>query len=82
MNPKPPSFDALIQNQDICLATEGRSQKTIDWYANNLIRFLQFLRNRQVPDSVRDIGYRRCVVPYFTCTMKLLGGKAAHTPKI
>ncbi|MCK4852000.1 MAG: phage integrase N-terminal SAM-like domain-containing protein [Candidatus Omnitrophica bacterium] len=56
MNPKIPSFDALIQNQGICLATEGRSQRTIDWYASNLIRFLKFLRNRQLPDSVKDIG--------------------------
>ena len=56
MNPKLPSFDALIQNQGICLATEGRSQRTIDWYASNLIRFLKYLRNRQLPDSVKDIG--------------------------
>ena len=56
MNPKLPSFDALIQNQGICLATEGRSQRTINWYASNLIRFLKYLRNRQLPDSVEDIG--------------------------
>ena len=56
MKPKIPSFDALIQNHGICLATEGRSQNTIDWYASNLTRFLQFLRNRQLPDSVKDIG--------------------------
>lgn len=56
MNPKLPSFDALIQNQGICLATEGRSQRTIDWYASNLIRFLKYLRNRQLPGSVKDIG--------------------------
>ena len=46
MKPKIPSFDALIQNQGVCLATEGRSQRTIDWYASNLIRFLKYLRNR------------------------------------
>ena len=56
MKPKIPSFDALIQNQGICLTTEGRSQKTIDWYASNLTRFLQYLRNRQLPDSISDIG--------------------------
>ena len=56
MNPKLPSFDALIQNQGICLATEGRSQKTIDWYASNLIRFLKYLRDRQLPDSIENIG--------------------------
>jgi len=56
MKPKLPSFDALIQNQGICLSTEGRSQRTIDWYASNLTRFLKFLRNRQLPDSVKDIG--------------------------
>jgi len=58
MKPKIPSFDAMIRNQGICLATEGRSQNTIDWYASNLRRFLQFLRNRQLPDSIEDIGIR------------------------
>ena len=56
MNPKPPSFDALIQNQGICLATEGRSQRTIDWYASNLARFLKYLRGHQLPDSIENIG--------------------------
>ncbi len=55
MNPKLPSFDALIQNHGICLATEGRSQNTIDWYASNLIRFLKYLRHHQLSDSVKDI---------------------------
>ncbi len=56
MKPKLPTFDALIQNHGICLATEGRSQRTIDWYASNLRRFLQFLRNRQLPESIEDIS--------------------------
>jgi len=56
MRPKTPSFDALIQNHGICLSTEGRSQNTIDWYANNLRRFLKFLRGRELPDEVLDIG--------------------------
>ncbi len=56
MNPKLSSFDALIQKHGIRLATEGRSQKTIDWYTNNLRRFLQFLRNHQLLDSISDIG--------------------------
>ena len=56
MRPKTPSFDALIQNQGICLSTEGRSQNTIDWYASNLRRFLKFLRDRKLPDEVQDIG--------------------------
>ncbi|MFC1933215.1 tyrosine-type recombinase/integrase [Chloroflexota bacterium] len=58
MKPKLPSFDAMIRNQGICLATEGRSQNTIDWYASNLRRFLQFLNNRQLPDSIEGIGIR------------------------
>ncbi len=58
MKLKVPSFDALIRNQGICLDTEGRSQRTIDWYASNLMRFLQFLRNHQLPDSIEDIGIR------------------------
>ena len=56
MKPKIPSFDALIQNHGICLATEGRSERTIDWYASNLMRFPQFLRERQLPDKVDEIG--------------------------
>jgi site-specific recombinase XerD len=56
MRPKTPSFDALIQNHGICLSTEGRSQSTIDWYASNLRRFLKFLRERELPDEVQDIG--------------------------
>ena len=58
MKLKVPSFDALIRNRGICLDTEGRSQRTIDWYASNLMRFLQFLRNHQLPDSIEDIGIR------------------------
>ena len=47
-----------MQNHGICLSTEGRNQNTVKWYANNLRRFLQFLRNRQLPDSIEDIGIR------------------------
>jgi len=36
-----PNFEDLIQNHVHCLTTEGRSQKTIDWYSSNLKRFLQ-----------------------------------------
>ncbi len=56
MRPRTPSFDTLIQNHGICLSTEGRSYTTIDWYASNLRRFLQFLRKRQLPDEVDSIG--------------------------
>ena len=56
MTLKIPSFDAMIRNHGICLTTEGRSQNTIDWYASNLTRFLKYLRNHQLPDSIEVIG--------------------------
>ncbi len=51
-----PNFEVLIQNHMHCLTTEGRSKKTIDWYAANLIRFLRFLKNHNMSASVKDIG--------------------------
>ncbi len=39
-----------------CLTAECRSQKTIDWYAANLKRFLLFLKSHSMPTSVKDIG--------------------------
>lgn len=51
-----PNFEDLIQNHAYCLTAEGRSQKTIDWYAANLKRFLRFLKNHDMPVSVGDIG--------------------------
>ncbi len=39
-----------------CLTAEGRSQKTIDWYAANLKRFLRFLKSHNMSASVKDIG--------------------------
>ena len=51
-----PNFEDLIQNHAHCLTAEGRSQKTIDWYAANLKRFLRFLKNHDMSVSVGDIG--------------------------
>ncbi len=51
-----PNFEDLIQNHMHCLTIEGRSQKTIDWYAANLKRFLQFLKSHNMSASVGDIG--------------------------
>lgn len=51
-----PNFEDLIQNHAYCLTAEGRSQKTIDWYAANLKRFLRFLKSRNMSVSVKDIG--------------------------
>ena len=56
MKPKTPSFNSLIKYHGICLFTEGRSQRAIEWYASNLRRFLQFLRKREMPDEIVDIG--------------------------
>ncbi len=51
-----PKFEDLIQNHMYCLTAEGRSQKTIDWYAANLKRFLRFLKSHSMSASVKDIG--------------------------
>ena len=51
-----PNFEDLIQNHMYCLTAEGRSQKTIDWYAFNLKRFSRFLKSYNMPKSVKDIG--------------------------
>ena len=51
-----PNFEDLIQNHVHCLTTEGRSQKTIDWYTSNLKRFSRFLKSNNMPQSVTDIG--------------------------
>ncbi len=51
-----PSFDDLIQYQVECLSSEGRSQKTIKWYCANLRRFLRFLRDHRLADSIDEIG--------------------------
>ncbi len=51
-----PHFEDLIQNHMHCLTTQGRSQKTIDWYASNLKRFSRFLKSHNMPKSVKDIG--------------------------
>ena len=50
-----PNFEDLIQNHAHCLTAEGRSQKTIDWYAANLKRFLRFLKSHNMSTSVKDI---------------------------
>ena len=51
-----PNFEDLIQNHTHCLIIKDRSQKTIDWYAANLKRFLQFLKSHNMLASVTDIG--------------------------
>ncbi len=51
-----PVFEDLIQNHMYCLTAEGRSQKTIDWYAANLKRFLRFLKSHDMSTSVKDIN--------------------------
>jgi site-specific recombinase XerD len=51
-----PNFEDLIQNHVHCLAAEGRSKRTTDWYTANLKRFLRFLKNHNMSQSVEDVG--------------------------
>ena len=46
----------LTESYALCLSTEGKSTKTIKWYAANLKRFAQFLIDNHFPDSVDEIG--------------------------
>ncbi|HEY86531.1 MAG TPA: tyrosine-type recombinase/integrase, partial [Dehalococcoidia bacterium] len=46
----------LTESYALCLSTEGKSTKTITWYAANLKRFAQFLSDNHIPDSVDEIG--------------------------
>jgi len=46
----------LTESYALCLSTEGKSTRTIEWYSANLKRFAQFLGDNHLPDSVNDIG--------------------------
>jgi len=46
----------LTESYALCLSTEGKSPKTIEWYTANLKRFTQFLSDNQMPESVTEIG--------------------------
>ena len=46
----------LTESYALCLSTEGKSTKTIQWYAANLKRFAQFLSDIHLPESVTEIG--------------------------
>ena len=50
-----PYLDVLIRNQRVCLLPEGRSQNTINWYENNLISFLQLLRDHKLSNTIEQI---------------------------
>ena len=50
------SLDQLIRSYLICGATEGKSQKTTDWYSANLWRFSQFLKDNNHYNPVPGIG--------------------------
>jgi len=56
LHPNEPTFEDLIQNHVHCLATEGRSKKTIDWYSSNLKRFARYLEAHDISQSISDIG--------------------------
>jgi site-specific recombinase XerD len=45
----------LIESYVLCLSTEGKSPKTIEWYASNLKRFAKFLSDNHLPESVTEI---------------------------
>jgi len=46
----------LIESYALCLSTEGKSPRTIEWYATNLKRFARFLSDNNLSESVTEIG--------------------------
>ena len=50
------SLDQLINNYILCCHTEGKSQKTIDWYFANLKRFNRYLNDNGLSMPVTDMG--------------------------
>ncbi len=46
----------LTESYAICLSTEGKSRKTIEWYTANLNRFARFLEDNRLPICVNEIG--------------------------
>ena len=47
----------LTESYALCLGTEGKSPKIIEWYACNLKRFAKFLSDNQLPESVSELAY-------------------------
>jgi len=56
MSTKLPSLDALIKGFLICCSTEGKSEKTIEFYAHNLSKFNRFTRAQRMNLLVDQIG--------------------------
>ena len=45
----------LIEYYEVCNRAEGKSPKTISWYAANLKNFRNYLKNRHLPESLDNI---------------------------
>ena len=56
MSTKLPSLDALIEGFLICCMTEGKSEKTIEFYAHNLSKFSRFTKEQKMDLPVDQIG--------------------------
>jgi site-specific recombinase XerD len=46
----------LTESYAHCLASEGKSPKTIEWYTANLKRFTKFLDDSHFSDIVTEVG--------------------------
>lgn len=55
MSIKLPSLEQLIDNFLMCCMTEGKSQKTIDFYSHNLLRFYRFLKAQKLSALLGEI---------------------------
>ncbi len=74
----------LTESYALCLSTESKSPKTIEWYTANLKRFAQFLSDKHLPDSVTEIGKeeaRRFISHLQTEVIRWEGNPSIHDDK-
>ena len=50
------TLEAVTPHYLLFCQTEGKSRRTIDWYRQKLGYFASFLRQRELPQSIDDIG--------------------------
>jgi site-specific recombinase XerD len=59
MNSDAMELKTLIDGFKLSCLTEGKSAKTVEWYATFLNRFRQFLEVRHLPTNLGELGKDR-----------------------
>ena len=50
--------DKLRDYYEICNRAGGKSPKTVDWYSANLNNFRNYLKSRDLPDSIDNVDIK------------------------